>query len=149
MTTTPIVTFTTHGNPATEGSTRIRHGKITHDNPQKLQTWRNAIIAQSIRHAPPQPIDGPVAITINFYLPPGKTRLQRTNNNPAAEPCTVRKGDLDKLTRAVLDALHINTPKPFFKDDAQITQLHVTKNWADQNNTAGATITISKITETK
>ena len=90
------------GVPITEGSHQIRHGKVVHNNADKLHAWRQTIEdALRAKYDTPTwvPIDSAVRVDAIFTVP-----------RPASEPKTRltypdTKPDLDKLTRAVGDAL--------------------------------------------
>ena len=119
--------FKVSGIPATQGSTRgfaIKNkttGKyravITHDN-KKTMPWR-ALIAAAASNATPTMIDGPVDITLTFILP------RPASVSVAKRPMPCCKPDLDKLERAVLDAL----TGIAYQDDAQVVALIATKRY--------------------
>jgi crossover junction endodeoxyribonuclease RusA len=76
------------------------HAKVTHDNPGTVP-WR-ANIAWMVRASIGDGIvfpDGPVSIGLTFVLPRRKAEPKRVT------PAHTRKPDLDKLSRAGLDAL--------------------------------------------
>lgn len=88
-----------------------------------LTAWRHAVQAraQDVDHGGIWPWQGPVVLRLRFSVP-----------RPASEPKTLRtfpikarSGDLDKLARAVLDAL----TGVVYRDDAQVTELCVTKDF--------------------
>ena len=106
------------GLPQPQGSSRafVRGGKpvITSDNP-RLASWRMDVAhcAQAaMREAHlTAPLVGPVRVAVRFALPkPQRTRRQ----HPTVRP------DVDKLARAVLDAL---TLASVWVDDAQVVIL--------------------------
>ena len=67
-------------------------------------------------------LDGPVAVEVAFFLPRGKTVKRK---QPAVKP------DLDKLVRAVLDAL----TGYCYKDDGQVVRVVAVKEYADGQHT--------------
>ncbi len=80
------------------------------------------------------PLDGPVDVTLAFRLPRPKGHMLPANSrrpepilHPAAPPKPIGKPDLDKLTRAVLDAL----TGIVWRDDSQVVRLIVSKHYAD------------------
>lgn len=108
------------GQPQPQGSTKayIRGGRavITTTN-TNLKPWR-AVAAERIRNAHTGPaLDCPVAITACFYLTRPKTpKFDR----PATKP------DLDKLVRAVGDAL---TDSGAIVDDSRIVSITAEAHW--------------------
>lgn len=131
------ITFTVPGTPIPEGSTRYaghRAGKpvLVHDNP-KLHAWRQAVglVAKNacLRAGWVLPLDEPVLIAATFYL-------HRPQRPRFAEAAT--KPDLDKLTRAVGDAL---TSSVLF-EDSRIISWQVSKKYAGEKHPEGAEITI-------
>jgi len=106
------------GVPVPQGSMRhIGNGVIISSNP-KLKKWREQIAKAVVAiYGEPQ-IDQPVAITVIFNMPrlPSVKRAQ-----PTVAP------DLDKLQRAVGDALSIDCK--YLKDDAVIVEWHAYKRY--------------------
>lgn len=98
--------FFVPGEPITEGSTRAfasgQRVVVTHDRGPKLALWRLAVqdaALKAAREAGWEPhYDGPVRVTATFYLP-------RPKSAPASRYWPHVKPDLDKLVRAIGDAL--------------------------------------------
>lgn len=119
------VTFTVHGTPTPQGSTkafvnkRTGHAQITYDNAATLGSWRQDIAARA-QDAGVALIDGPVQVraTFGFLRPASVTAKKR--------PLPVVKPDIDKLVRALLDAL----TGLAYHDDAQVVSLDVVKVYA-------------------
>lgn len=106
------------GQPVPQGSMRhVGNGRIVSKNPQ-LKKWR-AEIARVIREQVGEPcyLD-PVSVTVAFYLERPKTIDRAQITVPP---------DLDKLQRAVGDALSIDAK--YLKDDAQIVEWHASKHY--------------------
>jgi Holliday junction resolvase RusA-like endonuclease len=113
---------------------------VVHSKPAAITAWRAAVSAaweaervlrlgQAVLDGGPAFPSGPVEVEATFDLV-----RPRTSREPA--PTRQRSGDLDKLTRALLDAL---TECGVWADDAQVTALTVVKRWADS---PGASVTI-------
>jgi len=76
-----------------------------------------------------------MAMAITFVMPrPASTPKTRT-------PPAVKRPDLDKLTRAVLDAMTNVT----FPDDSAVVSLRVGKRLADRDEQPGAAIEVTEI----
>lgn len=102
-----------------------------------LLPWRSALATDAEiarvtgrRHA------GPVALDIEFRFPMPATRLKRERE--AGQIPKWRRPDLDKLLRAVCDALTVGG---LILDDAQIAEIHARKReyW---DSWSGADITV-------
>jgi len=109
------------GYPVPKGSLkpiRTKTGRIilVPDNQAELKVWTNTIHQQLVS---PYMIDeGPVAVDLIFFMPRPKTVKREA---PWVYP------DLDKLLRAVLDAL---TGK-VYRDDGQVIWVHMGEEYAD------------------
>jgi Holliday junction resolvase RusA-like endonuclease len=121
------------GEPQPQGSMRMFRDKagntyLTSANP-KLGEWRKAIVSMMKETIDP-PIAGAARVRLEFGLtrPPSVKRLL-----PWCKP------DLDKLTRAVLDALET---AGVFKNDGQVVEIIATKEYKHH---PGVTITVEEI----
>lgn len=133
--------FVVYGVAQPQGSARAfmpkgaRFPVVTGDN-VKTKPWRDLIMAavqDAVRaQAWTVPQDG-VRLMAVF-------RLKRPKSLPKtkATPRHTRKPDLDKLTRAVGDALK----GVVYNDDSQIDQLKVTKQYADVGQVPHAVIVV-------
>ena len=118
--------FTVLGTPRPQGSMRgfvnrsKKTGKqfvsLTSDNP-KLKPWRKTVAESALMARQPQ-IDGPVSIEAAFYFqkPPS---AKKARSAPTVRP------DLDKLLRAILDAM----TGICFADDAQVCEIRAVKHY--------------------
>lgn len=117
-----VIGFEVRGLPITEGSTRtwmVKGKAITAHGPKGLGAWRRAVADVAQRHAPPEPWEGPVGVRLLFTLPRPKSAPKRKRTWPAKRP------DLDKLVRAVLDALTY----VIFADDGQVVHIDAGKDY--------------------
>jgi Holliday junction resolvase RusA-like endonuclease len=128
------VSFSVTGNPASQGSHAIMHGRIVQVNSSKHKAWRKAIVQEAIATLPDdwQPIDEPCELVVNFYLPKPKTVDRQL---PSVSP------DLDKLIRAVGDSL---TDSGVVTDDSRIVRISARKLYAEGIE-PGATIQIKTL----
>ena len=123
--------FFVPGEPITEGSTRAftsgQRVVVTHDRGRELDAWRTRVkraAQEAAREAGWEPrYDGPVAVTALFLLPRPKSAKGRFL--PHVKP------DLDKLIRAVGDALAPYKQEGVLKDDSRITVWRTAKEYAD------------------
>jgi Holliday junction resolvase RusA-like endonuclease len=112
------------GVPVPQGSLRASgRGHLYYSNNATLKPWRSLIV-RGVKAALPDghiPLDTGVEIEATFYFPRPKsaTRTQKTT-----------APDLDKLTRAVGDAL---TESALYTDDSRITRWVAEKHYADNH----------------
>jgi Holliday junction resolvase RusA-like endonuclease len=128
------VSFRVTGDPASQGSHAIMHGRIVQVNSSKHKAWRKAI-AQAATEALPSdwtPIDDPCELVVNFYMPKPKSV---TRPLPSVSP------DLDKLIRAVGDSL---TDSGVVTDDSRIVRISARKLYAEGIE-PGATISVKSL----
>ena len=138
--------FFVPGEPITEGSTRAftsgQRVVVTHDRGPELGQWRLKVAhaaqaaAQDAGWEPRY--DGPVAVTAAFFLPRPKSAKKRLV--PHVKP------DLDKLIRAVGDALAPYKQPGVLKDDSRIVTWRATKDYDDAYK-SGALIYVSRVDE--
>jgi Holliday junction resolvase RusA-like endonuclease len=128
------VSLSVTGDPASQGSHAIMHGRIVQVNSSKHKAWRRAIVQEAIATLPDdwQPIDEPCELIVNFYLPKPKTVDRQL---PSVSP------DLDKLIRAVGDSL---TDSGVVIDDSRIVRISARKLYAE-GIAPGATIQVKTL----
>jgi len=115
------IRFGVYWKPAPQGSTKafIVKGKAVITSTSKnLKAWRDLVMQKAQEHTATR-FEGPVAVTLRFYLERPKSAPKRRRTYPDRRP------DLDKLVRAVLDAI---TPV-VIKDDSQVVSLTATKDY--------------------
>lgn len=125
--------FFVPGQPATKGSTRsFRHQHsgaiVTMADCKRLKAWtvlaRNAALAAGV-----QQTTQPVGVVCFFYFERPKFHRGVRGLRPSAPRWHVVKPDVDKLARAVLDAL---TGIAYY-DDSQVVDIICQKYFADAN----------------
>ncbi len=134
-----MIAFTVRGLPQAQGSARafIAGGRAivtTEGNRPRspLGAWRTAVAteARGVMGDTPE-LTGPLALTVTFSLPRPQSHYGSGRNAgvlKASAPSHVpTKPDVDKLLRAVLDAL----TGVAWKDDAQVASVHATKTYGD------------------
>lgn len=139
------VRFDVAGVPATQGSKKAfankKTGKpiIVDDNPVPLRRWRDAI-GEEARRAQVEQLGGeplprgvPVAVSLAFRLPkPGSAPKTRRTWPVGA------RSDLDKLVRAVLDAL----TGVLYVDDGQVVKLGAGKDYPGPSGWLGVRVLV-------
>jgi Holliday junction resolvase RusA-like endonuclease len=118
--------FFVPGVPAPKGSLkaipfRRKTGKlgvsVKHDNP-KVKTWMANVALIGRRSWKGEPTDDELRVELVFLLPRPKTVKREW---PSAKP------DIDKLARAILDALE----GVVFTNDSRVVQLDTSKEYAE------------------
>lgn len=133
---TPDLDVDVLGDPKSQGSLRAiipRNAKqpvIIDDNRKPLADWRRALVVEMREGWGRPPTHLPVAVNLAFRL----ARPQRPQHDlPIVPP------DLDKLVRAVLDAM---TVARVVRDDKQVVQIHATKVYEDVDHPPGVHVKV-------
>jgi crossover junction endodeoxyribonuclease RusA len=136
-----MLELTVYGVARPKGSTRAFRPKgsdriiVTNDNP-RTKPWQT-LIADTAQEAIRKQLDGrmfdgAVGLEVTFWLP-------RPKSLPRRVVAHTRKPDLDKLVRAVKDAL---TGAGVWRDDAQVVSVRAAKGYAVGNECARAVIRV-------
>jgi crossover junction endodeoxyribonuclease RusA len=130
------------GQPAPQGSKRgfaTKSGKVAMvESSKAVKPWRESIRAALLdEHGRPRAyFDGPVCVELRFVM-------RRPLSTPKrSTPPAVKKPDIDKLARAVLDAISSAGAWP---DDSHVTGLFATKRIAELEEPPGCEITIESM----
>lgn len=127
-----MIRFFVPGIPAPQGSKRHVGRGILVESSKQLKPWRLDVtmLAQAAHHGDPLD-EATVAITFVFPRPRKHYRTGRHAHElrTDAPHRHTTKPDIDKLARAVLDAL---TAAGVIRDDSRVADLHVTKRYGDQ-----------------
>ena len=140
---------TVHGNPAPQGSKRHVGRGIMVESSKTLRPWRDTV-AWEARQAKGQtpPLTGPVNLNLTFRLVRPKAHYRTGKHHaelrPDAPTFSPKKPDLDKLCRAILDAL---TTAQVWRDDSQVATLHARKVYANDNRPPGVDIVVQPLPE--
>jgi crossover junction endodeoxyribonuclease RusA len=121
------------GRPAPQGSKRHVGNGILLESSRAVAPWRTTVAwhaADAFRGAP---LDGPIVARFEFVMP-RPTSLPKRKPTP---PHTKRP-DVDKLARAVMDALS----GVVWRDDSQVTDMHPTKRYAELDEQPGVNIRV-------
>lgn len=146
------IIFTVDGLPVSKGSLRPPRkggGKLVAYRAKDLKSWQQLIAYAAKQAGWGSPCLGPIAVEVTFYLQrpachyrdrdAGHLELHR---DAPRWPCRKPHADLDKLERAIGDALQ----KVCYGDDVQICRWTVEKKYADWR-TPGAVIRVATIGE--
>lgn len=125
------------GTPVPQGSMRaVGRGRILHNNAEKLRPWRDTVAwhvrEECLAAGLNEPIEGPVMVAATFVLP-------RPKSAPKARWAPDRKPDIDKLLRALLDAVVAGGA---VVDDAQIVKVQMSKVYPQDGALPGVTFVV-------
>lgn len=100
-------------------------------NAQHLMAWREQVAQAAWRHTNGEQFQGPVEVKIRFYFDRPKSHYTSKGllKDSAAQYIT-KKPDIDKISRAVLDALESAV---LMDGDETVVQLNAGKEWADDH----------------
>lgn len=116
--------FFVKGTPTPQGSKTLnRGGGSFRESNKNLPAWRAALVKaakEMVNDRPGFPPHEPIYCSLQFFMPRGKTV---TRKFPTTKP------DVDKLERAVLDAMTI---AGVWADDAQVVSGPRGKRYADE-----------------
>lgn len=117
--------FTVLGTPRPQGSMRgfVVKGRavLTSDN-KRLKPWRDQVSISAIRRLGGMgPIERPLSVAISILFTFMRPKSAKGRERPTVKP------DLDKLIRAVLDAL----TGVVFEDDSQVTHIMASKEYGE------------------
>jgi len=129
-----LVVFNVYGEPAPQGSKTVaRTGGggsfVREDNPATVP-WRNAVAAEAAAAMDGrEPIVGPVELEVIFVFARPKSHYRTGRHagelKPSAPHYCPRRPDVDKLARALGDALS----GIVVVDDAQVVKLRAEKHY--------------------
>ena len=139
-------TFTVLGKPAPQGSKRHVGRGILLESSKRLKPWRQDVKYAALEALPDgwyAMMDKPILVSVTFIFarPKGHFRTNGELKPKAPSHCTARIGDVDKLSRAVLDSC----TGVCFEDDATVIALNAQKRYASRNEQPSAIITIAAI----
>lgn len=125
------------GRPAPQGSKRHVGNGVLVESSKAVGPWRTLVawhVAQRWRTAP---MDGPVAMHLEFVMPRPASCPKRST------PPAIKRPDVDKLIRAVLDSV----TGVLFRDDSQVVSLKAVKRIAEIDELPGCRIQAAQLAE--
>lgn len=130
-----MIEFTALGipkaQPRVKACIRGRHAAVY--TPNTAKGWRETVSLTAIQHAPIKPLQGPLELTLEFWMPRPKSHYRTGKfahilkiNAPKWHIC---KPDRDNLSKAVMDA--ISDTKMIWIDDSQVCDGPVRKLYCE------------------
>lgn len=122
------------GSAAPQGSKRHVGRGVMVESSKAVKPWREDVRQTCLAAWDDLPLDEPVRLRIEFV------RRRPTSAPKNRTPSATTKPDLDKLARAVMDAIG---SAGVWVDDARVTELACVKRVAEIGEVPGARITIA------
>jgi crossover junction endodeoxyribonuclease RusA len=122
------------GEPAPQGSKRHVGGGVLVESCKRVKPWRQDVRAACLDSAGKPKVqfgDSAVIARLEFVMPRPKSAPKKST------PAAIRKPDLDKLTRAVFDAIG---SAQVWTDDARCVGVVATKRLAEPDEASGCHI---------
>lgn len=125
------------GIARTSGSHKTLNGRIVHANP-KVKDWMDKIAWLFMaRYGRPCLLTGACYLSVMVYLSRPKGDYGKGKNAgkllPSAPKDHIKMPDLDKLVRAIQDAL----TKVVWRDDSQVNKITAEKHYENTEHTPG------------
>lgn len=136
------VSFVSLGTPAPQGS-KTPWG--TESNP-RTRPWRDTVAHDAREAKNGEPLEGPLSLHVVFWFPRPKSHFGTGRNagvlKESAPKFVIAKPDLDKLVRAVGDAL---TTAGVWRDDSQAVMVTASKRYVEPGLSPSAAISVALI----
>lgn len=125
----PTYSFAVFGTAAPQGSKRLL-GRVMVESSRSVHPWRSDVRSTALQNKPARwDMTAPMQLELVFWFPRPAAHYGSKNGisylKPTApiEPTSARVGDLDKLCRAICDAL----TGIAYLDDRQVVELDARK----------------------
>lgn len=121
----PVYLAIIYGRPGTQGSKKQVFNKKTGrlyfiEDSESGKSWRQELITELLNDRPDEPLDEAVCVKMLVYVPRPKAHYKSNGMlKPTAPKFPTSKPDMDKIMRAVGDALTIAR---WVKDDSRIAE---------------------------
>ncbi|MFO7677936.1 MAG: RusA family crossover junction endodeoxyribonuclease [Thermoplasmatota archaeon] len=135
-----MASFVIKGIPQVKQRPRFatRNGRVLTYTPKTTATFENLVRLKAEKEFI-RPLAGPIRLAIRFLLPRPKRLIWKTK--PMAEVYSDKRPDIDNLAKSVIDGLNGTA----FKDDGQISDLHVTKKYHAGNSEPKTIIIVENV----
>ena len=135
--------FIVYGTAAPQGSKRHIGNGVMLESSKRLRPWRQDVrFAALEKRLPGWDMTKPMRLLLEFRFSRPQSHfvtkkgVTYLNPNAPAQPVSARLGDIDKLSRAVLDAL----TGVAYLDDRQVIILEASKSYIDDDRLPPCTI---------
>lgn len=128
--------FTVYGEARPAGALKIGSRKdgghyLFHRDAKNLSEWKTAIALSAGEEFDGPTRSGPIGLEADFYVARPRGHYGKRGLLPSAPMYPVKRsaGDIDKLTRGLLDAL----TGIVFHDDSQVVRIDIAKHFANDD----------------
>lgn len=129
-----VIQFTVPGKAAPQGSKRHLGNGVMVESSKRVKPWRTDVREMAMVAMKAEgltlPMPGPMSLVVEFIAARPKTHLTSKGELSAVgrrTPYPMGGGDVDKLCRAVCDAL----TGIVYHDDRQVVRIEATKTYGD------------------
>lgn len=137
------ISWTSIGDPAPQGSKRHVGRGIMIESSKKLPIWREQLINDIIAASNGITFDSGIQVTLIFKFPRLKAHFNSKGGLKSKAPAfKTTKPDIDKLCRAVLDAI---TLSGVIRDDALCFSIEAQKIYCNVGESPGVMGTITEL----
>jgi len=135
-----MVKFVVYGKPVPKARPQFSrmHGKMRTFTPQTTVDFEKLVKEEAKKHFS-APLEGAVSVYLSFFLPRPQHLIWKTKPMPAIH-CDKRP-DIDNLAKSVIDGL----TGIAFKDDGQISSLHLVKRYHAGDKEPRVEIEVTKV----
>jgi crossover junction endodeoxyribonuclease RusA len=141
-----MITFQVPGLPAPQGSKRHVGRGVMVESSKRLKPWRNDVACAALKARQSFEaalLEGPAHVRVRFVLPRPKSHRRASGElKPNAPRYPSSKPDVDKLLRAILDAL----TGVLWRDDSQVAVVEAVKDYGTGDEAPGAHVSVSALT---
>ena len=138
------ISFVVLGEPKSQPRPKaMRRGSFVHIyTPATAKAWKGLVASAAKPFLSAAPIEGPLSLSLSFRFARPKSHFTSKGAlTKSARETHTTKPDADNLAKAVMDAL---TDVGLWRDDTQITQLSVEKDYCLPGESEGLTLTLSR-----
>ena len=141
------ITFTVTGAAAPQGSKRHVGRGVMAESSKRLKPWRSDVRDAAFMAMDGDPLAGPVAVAATFVYrrPAGHSLSDGISLSAAGKrapyPPKGGRGDVDKLLRAVLDAM----TGIVYADDGQVVVLRGLRAWGPRDEAIVVVVPIAQV----
>lgn len=102
--------------------------------------WKSLVATEARSHRPAAPLEEPLSVELDFFLPRPKSRSRKCDVQDAI--ACASKPDCDNLAKAVLDCM---TQDGWWRDDSQVVRLVVEKRYHAIGARPGASVRVREM----
>jgi len=142
--------FSFLGEPAPQGSHIATSSGYMRQASKKTMPWRYTVQRQLDQQYKGPVIEGPVQLDVTFVMPRAKGHFSKAKGKthtllPSAPLEHTIAPDVDKLLRALLDALQVRCGGNLLRDDSQVCRLSMEKRYAGMHEPSQALVRLRHV----